>query len=471
MYRYGDRYQLTLLPPSIEDYVGLNDPVRAYDAFIEALNLNELGIVINPDKVGNPSYNPKAMLKLLVYGPSYGVRSSRKLERAIKHNMSFIWLMGGLTPDHKTIAEFRKNNKAALKKVLKQCVQLCISLGLIEGNTLFVDGTKIRANASIKNSWTKERCQEFLKTIDERIDKTLSECEAQDAEEENQPSLVTMDDELKDKVKLKAKVEKILNELNETNKKSINTTDTNCNRMNSIHGSYAGYNTQVVVDEKHGLIVHADAVDDNNDCKQLANQINQANSVLEKKCSNACADSGYNSTSELNEIDKQNINVIVPSKQQAAKKDKPFGKNNFRYDKENDNYICPEGNILKYSSTNKDGDKSYIMSKNVCLCCSYFGICTKIKNGRVILRLKDEELKEKFEADYQKPCSQEIYKLRKQKVELPFAHLRHNLGIRNFLLRGISGVKAEIALLSTCFNLRRMMSILGVIGLISRLTG
>lgn len=125
-YRYGNREQLTFLPPSIEDYVVSNDPVRVYDAFVEALDFDELGIVINSDKVGNPSYNPKAMLKLLVYGPSYGIRSSRKLERATKHNLSFIWLMGGISPDHKTIAEFRKNNKQALKKVLNTTDNDCV---------------------------------------------------------------------------------------------------------------------------------------------------------------------------------------------------------------------------------------------------------------------------------------------------------------------------------------------------------
>lgn len=469
-YRYGNREQLTFLPASIEDYVETTDPVRAYDCFVEALDFDDLGIVVNPDKVGNPEYNPKAMVKLLVYGPSYGIRSSRKLERATKHNLSFIWLMSGLSPDHKTIAEFRRNNKNALKKVLKQCALLCVKLGLIEGNTLFVDSTKIRANASIKNSWTKERCQQTIENIDERVEQLLSECEAADDEEENKPSLVAMNEELRGREGLKAKVKEILNELKETDKKSINTTDPDCNRMSGIHGSYAGYNAQITVDQKHGLIVNADAVSDNNDCNQFASQINQANEVLGKECDKACADSGYANTSELEKINQQNINVIVPSKQQASKKDKPFGKKNFHYNKENDNYTCPEDNILKYSFTNNKGDRIYAISQNACKRCKHFGICTKRKYGKIILRLKDEGLKEKFEAIYQNPCSQEIYKMRKQKAELPFAHFRQNLGIRNFLLRGISGAKAEIAILSTCFNLTRLITILGVTDLISKLT-
>jgi transposase len=147
-YRAGNRRQMSLLPPSIEEYVRMDAPVRVYDAFVDALDLAELGIDINPNKVGNSSYHPKAMLKLLVFGYSYGVRSSLKLEQETHNNLSFIWLMGGLKPDFKTIAEFRRSNKGALAKVLKQCARLCIKFDMVAGNILFVDGTKIRANAS-----------------------------------------------------------------------------------------------------------------------------------------------------------------------------------------------------------------------------------------------------------------------------------------------------------------------------------
>jgi hypothetical protein len=135
------------------------------------------------------------------------------LERAANYNLSFIWLTGGLKPDHKTIAEFRRKNIAALKKVLKQCARLCIRLDLIDGNTLFVDGSKIRSNASIKNSWTKERCARHIKKIDKRIKEILSECDAVDRKEEDQASLVKMKEELKDNAALRCKVEDILREI------------------------------------------------------------------------------------------------------------------------------------------------------------------------------------------------------------------------------------------------------------------
>ena len=471
-YRNGNREQMGIFPQCIEDYVKEDDPVRAYDVIVEALDFSELGIELDSVKVGCPQYDPKAMLKLLVYGYSYGIRSSRKLERATHHNVSFMWLMGGLKPDHKTIAEFRRKNKKALRKVLKQCARLCIKLDLIAGNSLFLDGSKFRANASIKNTWDKKKCERYLKKIDKRIDAILSECDEIDEGEEDQPSLVEMEEEIKDKKELKSKVKKMLNDLEEGGEKSLNTTDSQCTRIKSVQGSHAGYNAQSVVDEKNGLIVTSDVVSENNDISQFANQIDQANKTLGKKCETACADSGYADTDELEKIDKKKIKVIVPSQRQASKKEpKPFDKANFRYDSEKNCYICPEGQVLRYTHFDKrKRHKSYVITdKFICLKCCYFGQCTKSKYGRKVIRLHNEEMREKLEAQYEQPESQAIYKLRMQKVELPFGHFKRNLKVNAFLLRGLDGVKAEMSLLASCFNISRMITLLGVEGLIKKL--
>lgn len=465
-YRYGNREQLELFPQSIEEYVTEDDPVRAYDAFVEALDFDDLGIILDENKVGNPEYNPKAMLKLLVYGPSYGIRSSRKLERATYHNVSFIWLMGGLKPDHKTISRFRKDNKLTLKNVLKQCAQMCIKLGLIEGNTLFVDGSKIRADASIKNTWTEEKCKKLLEKLDKRIEAILIECDKEDEKEQNQDSFVKLRTEVKDKEALKSKINEIMKELKQNKKKSINTTDPECTRINSVQGSHAGYNSQSVVDEKHGLIVNTDVVSENNDLYQFANQAEQAIETLNKKPNTICADSGYATTKELKKIDEQQIEVIVPSQRQASNKEPgKFDKERFEYDSKNDCYICPQGNKLTYKSTNEDHrSKEYIISKNsICKQCYHFGKCTKSQKGRQISRLINEETRLKLEAQYLQPESHAIYKLRQQKVELPFGHIKRNLGVQAFLLRGLDGVKAEMAVLGSCFNITRMINMFGVV--------
>jgi len=318
------------------------------------------------------------------------VRSSRKLERATYHNISFIWLMGGLKPDHKTIVEFRRKNKAVLKNLLKTCARLCIKLGLIAGNTLFVDSSKVRANASIKNTWTKEKCQRALEKIDSRIEAILSECDATDEYEQNQDSLVKMEKELRDKKVLKDKVKNILKKLKEENKKSINTTDSESTRISSIQGSHQGYSLQGAFDERNGLIV---------------------------------------------------------------------------------NYLCPEGHVLVCSYTNNyEGHKVYMMrEKAICKQCPHFGVCTKSKQGRTIARLINEEVRQKLEAQYEESESQAIYKLRKEKAELPFGHIKRNLKVDAFLLRGRDGAKAEASLLASCFNIRRMISIIGIRALIKKL--
>ena len=219
-YRDGDRYQGALLPPVIDDYVGPEDPVRAYDAIIDAMDMEELGLVINLNKVGNPAYDPKAMLKLLVYGYSYGWRSSRKLERAVHHNLSFIWLMGGLKPDHKTVSKFRKDNKAALRIVLKQCARICLKLDLIEGNCLFTDGTKIRGAASISQTKSKEKWEQKLQEVDNRIEALLAE--AEEIDEVETGSLVKVEEELENKQKLRSKIEGLLDQMKQEGLEKIN---------------------------------------------------------------------------------------------------------------------------------------------------------------------------------------------------------------------------------------------------------
>ena len=216
-YKIGDRMQQTFLPPIIDDYVSQEDPVRVYDAFVEALDFSALGIPLETCKGGADEYYPLEMLKLLIYGYAYGIRSSRKLERACHHNLSFIWLMGDLKPDYRTIARFRKEHQEAIRKALKQCVRLCIELDLIAGNTLFVDGSSFRANAGIRNTWTKERCQEHLQKIDEHIDRLLTESERIDTSEETQESQVKLNQEIQNQEHLKKKIQGIL-QLHKTRK-------------------------------------------------------------------------------------------------------------------------------------------------------------------------------------------------------------------------------------------------------------
>jgi transposase len=456
-YRYGNREQIELFPACIEDYVGPDDPVRAYDAFVDALDLEDLGIGEDPDQVGNSEYDPRTMLKLFVYGYSYGNdRSSRKLERAVYHNLSFIWLLGGLNPDHKTIANFRKNNKVALGNVLKQSARMCMRLGLIEGNVLFIDGTKIRANASIKNSWNDNRCREALKKADQRIAEILAEAERLDNQESEAGSLVELHEELKGKQQLRQKVEAIAEELKGQNRTSINTIDTDCVATKSTHGSYAGYNAQIAVDQKHGLIGSCDVVSSAVDQGQLSHQVKNAEIVLEKPCKTAVADAGYSDLEDVERIDKS-VDVIVPIQRQTENRE------GFIYDKENNTYTCPEGQTLTQCAVDSEKKRTRYKVNDPVICrkCVRFGTCTKSIHGRNIGRSFFEESSQRLIENYARPEKQAIYKQRAEKVELPFGHMRQTLGIRSFLLRGLSGAKAEMSLFSSAFNIRRTITLLG----------
>ena len=465
-YRMGNREQIMMFPPKLEDFVPEDDPARVYDAFVESLDFSKLDFKMNHNKVGNPEYDPKSMLKVILYGYSYGERSSRKLERAVNHNTIFMWLAGGLKPDHITIARFRKRNKKLLKKVFKQCAKLCIELKLIAGNTLFTDGSKMRANAGIKSTYTKEQIENYLQGLDKRINTILNECAKADKQEENMGSFVKLTEELNNVKKIKAKVETVMAEMKEEDQKEVNTTDSDCKKMKGRQGTHTGYNAQIVVDEKHGLIVSNDVVNDANDLNQFSNQINQANEMLDVPCQTACADAGYSKISDLKEIDDQEITVVVPTQKQTAhnSKEKLFEKEKFIYQKDLDCYICPAGNELSrhnYDKT-KNAIKYRIKNARICRKCQNFGICTKSSSyGRSIDRSVNEELKAKLEKIYVSAQGQRVYQKRKEKVELPFGHIKHNLRCGAFLLRGLDGVRAEMNVLSTVFNIRRMISLLG----------
>lgn len=470
-YRFGNRQQEVLFPASIEEYVAVDAPVRAYDAFVEALDFAELGIELDCGKVGNSSYDPRAMLKLLVYGYSYGVRSSRRLERETHYNLSFIWLVGGLQPDHKTIAEFRRQHRGALRKVLQHCARLCLELDLIAGNTLFVDGSKLRANASLNQHWSDARCRKRLERIDQRIEEILLECEQTDEAEATDGSLVKMKQELRDQEQLKSKVNAVLAQLASKAKGSVNSTDPDCVRTHGRHGSHAGYNLQMVVDGKEGLIVHSDVVNENNDLGQLAEQLEQAEAVLVEPATTVCADAGYCNYQELEKIDDRGIKIVVPSPNQASKKAvKAFDRSQFRYDRERDIYLCPAGQLLSYRRTQDQRKKEYRAGRSTCRQCCYFGRCTTDdNNGRKIVRYINEEFRERLRSEYEQPNAQAIYRLRKQKAELPFGHIKRNLGADHFLLRGLAGVRAEASLLATCFNIARLITLVGVPTLIQKL--
>lgn len=472
-YRYGDdRRQVILFPESLDQYVSEDHPVRAYDAFVDALGLEQLGIDFDDRKVGNSQYDPRLMFKLLLYAYSYGVKGSRKIERELYNNLSFMWLMKNLKPDHKTIAEFRRNNKAALKNGLKLCARLCIKLNLVQGNILFVDSTKLWANAGKGHQHEKQWYQKQLKKIDQRIEKLLSECERIDKREEKSPSFVKMSKELKEQKHLRETIESALVEfgrLSERTKegkpRQVNRVDPQCTQMKSPQGTHPCYSMQSVVDDQNGLIVHVDAVNHANDSAQLSVQVKGAEQNLEHECQVACADSGYSDIEEIEKVESEKRVVIVPSQSQVSDRGRtPFDKSEFAYDPDQDCYYCPEGQRLVFRRFQDKAHKKRdyrIESPGICRACARFGVCTKSNAGRTVVRHVLEELKRKIERRYEQADMRQIYERRKARAEHPFGYIKKVLNFRQFSLKGRSGAQAEASILATCFNLTRMIGLLG----------
>ncbi|MCK5907141.1 MAG: IS1182 family transposase [Flavobacteriales bacterium] len=460
-YRYGDRKQITLLPDSVDQYILSDDPVRVYDTFIDCLDIEELGLKLNDNALGCSSYDPISMLKILVYAYSYGWRGSRKIERALHHNLSFIWLAGGLKPDFKTISNFRKNNLSVLKNVLVQSARLAMKLNLIHGNTLFTDGSKFRANAGNRETKSLEKWSRYEKHVSQRIDQLLEESKSIDKKEIE--SLVSIDKELKSELKLKAKITGLLKEFK--GEERVNGTDPECKIMKGRQGSHAGYNVQSTTDESHGLIVALEGTDSGNDLNALSKQVEIAEKNLEKECSTICADAGYSSIEDLVPLVGKGKTVVVPSQKQAQKvsKEESFSKDKFIYISDKDIYLCPEGKELCRASS-KDVLKVIdykIKNKEECKTCQHFGTCTSAKYGRTLRRSVHEEVREEIAKIYESDLGQEVYSKRKMRAELQFGHFKRNLGAGAFLLRGIKAINAELGILGACFNLSRMITLTG----------
>ena len=469
-YRCGkDRAQMMVLPPTLDQYVSRDNPVRAYDAFVDRLDFKELGIDLDDSKAGNSEYHPRTMLKLLLYGYSYGVKSSRKLEREGHNNLSFIWLMKQLKPDHKTIAEFRRKNKQALKKALTLCAKLCLNLGLIEGNVFFVDGTKMRANAGRANLHKEKWYQDHLKEVKERVQRLLDECEQVDNNESHCGSFVKMPKELAQARGLQKSIEDALAEFAKRDEptkseKKINRIDPQSVLVKGRQGTHCGYNMQSVADDKNGLIVHTDVVSESNDLHQIAAQIRGAEAELGLECKVACGDAGYCDLAEMAKLESAGIKVVVPSKAQASDKEVgPFDKSRFTYDADSDCYQCPEGHrlILRRLKEKEKQLEYRIEKRSNCRCCPHFGTCTEARQGRTITRHVLEEVGEVVAGRFKEAEIRQIYGRRKARIEHPFGFIKKILGFGQFHLRGREGAGAEASILATCFNLKRMLTLLG----------
>ena len=472
-----DRQQATLLPEYLDDWVDESNPVRAVDVFVDALDLRDLGFDgVDPAATGRPGYHPSAMLKLYIFGYLNRVQSSRRLEREAGRNLEVMWLTGRLVPDHKTIADFRKDNGPAIKRVCAQFVALCRKMGLLAKASVAIDGSKFKAVNSRDNNFTKGKMERRLAQIDESVARYLSQLDTADrqtaAGEAPSEELVARTARLKEKlIKLEEEVKRlkaIEKVMLAAPDQQISFTDPDSRSMaTSGRGSgMVGYNVQAAVDTTNHLIVAHEVTNVGTDKSHLANMANQAKVALEAENLEAFADRGYFKGEEILACEEAGITVTLPKPQTSgAKSEGRFGKQDFRYVAEEDVYICPAGERLAYHYTNEENGlvlRRY--STKACHGCRIKNSCTTSKERR-ITRWEHEHVLEAVQRRLDE--HPEKMRQRRETVEHPFGTIKARMGATHFLMKTLPRVAAEMALHVLAYNMTRVMNIMGTKPLIA----
>jgi len=467
-----DRGQTTLLPECLDDWIDENNPVRVIDAFVEALNLAELGFSgVEPEATGRPSYHPSVLLKLYIYGYLNRVQSSRRLEREAGRNFEAMWLLGRLVPDHKTVADFRKDNGPAIRKVCARFVELCREMGLLAKASVAIDGSKFKAVNNRDKNFTRAKVERRRAQLEESVARYLSQLDTADRQEPTE-ALAAKTTHLKEKLeKLKEEMErlKILEaQMLAAPDQQISLTDPDSRSMaTSGRGSgVVGYNVQVAVDTEHHLIVNHEVTNVGSDRAQLARVAQETKATLQTEKLEAVADRGYFSGEEILTCDQAGITVTLPKPMTSGIKARGrFGKQDFVYLPEEDVYRCPAGERLKYYFTTVEGGlRLRRYWTNACRTCALKSRCTTAVHRR-ITRWEHEQLLEAV----QKRLDEHPEKMRQRRetVEHPFGTIKARMGATHFLMKTLPRVASEMALHVLAYNLTRVMNIMGIQPLIA----
>jgi transposase len=463
-----DRGQSTLFPECLEDWIGEDNPVRVIDVFVDELDLAELGFGgVDPEATGRPSYHPSVLLKLYIYGYLNRVQSSRRLEREAGRNVEVMWLTGRLVPDHKTIADFRKDNGRAIRRVCARFVALCRAMGLFaEEASVAIDGSKFKAVNNRDKNFTRAKMERRLAQIEESVARYLHQLDSADRQE---PSLArtTKATRLREKIaRLKEEMQRLHAleaRMIATPDQQISLTDPDSRSMaTSGRGSgVVGYNVQVAVDTKHHLIVTHEVTNVGTDRSQLANVAKETKTTLEATSLDVVADRGYFSSAQILACEEAGITVTLPKPMTSnSKTEGRFGKQDFRYVVEEDVYICPAGERLAYSFTTEENElvlRRY--STNACQRCAIKQSCTTGKERR-ITRWEHEHLLEAVQRRLDE--HPEKMRQRRETVEHPFGTIKARMGATHFLMKTLPRVAAEMALHVLAYNLTRVMNIIGI---------
>src|ERR1700694_1074274 len=466
-----DRNQSSLSPAELEDYVAGDNPVRAVDAFVDGLDLCKLGFGrVIPLEKGRPCYHPATLLKIYIYGYLNRVPSSRRLERECQRNIELVWLTGQLAPDFKTIADFRKDNGKAIREVCRTFVALCRELDLLSEASVAIDGSKFKAVNARDRNFTEAKMKRRLEQIDESIARYLSQLDTAGRQGEAVPEGKTM--RLKEKIaKLREEIER-LNALNAqmmaSEDKQISLTDPDARSMaTSGKGSgMVGYNVQSAVDTMHHLIIAHEVTNVGTDRNQLSNMAEQARTETGAETLDVVADRGYYDSQEILACETVGITVTLPKPMtSSAKAAGRFGNQDFVYVAADDVYWCPAGEMLTYRYTNEEDGKTLRRYwTTACQTCALKARCTPGKERR-ISRWEHEAVLETVQDRLDR--NPDKMRVRRQTVEHPFGTIKAWMGATHFQMRRLSKVASEMALHVLAYNMKRVMQILGVGGLMA----
>jgi transposase len=463
----SDRVQSALFPECLEDWICEDNPVRAIDFFVDELALAELGFGgVDPEATGRPSYHPSVLLKLYIYGYLNRVQSSRRLEREAGRNVEVMWLTGRLVPDHKTIADFRKDNRPAIRKVCARFVALCRELGLLTIASVAIDGSKFKAVNTRDKNFTRAKMERRLAQIEESVARYLSQLDTADRQEPTE-ALATRTAHLKEKLaKLASELQRLKaleKEMLASPDQQISLTDPDSRSMaTSGRGSgVVGYNVQIAVDTQHHLIVTHEVTNTGSDRSQLAKMASQAKEVIEANHLDAVADRGYFNSTEILSCEQADITVTLPKPMTSgAKADGRFGKQDFVYLPAEDVYRCPAGEKLTYRYTNEEAGKTLRHYwATVCPHCPLKSQCTPAPQRR-ITRWEHEHVLEAVQQRLDE--NPQAMRQRRETAEHPFATLKMRMGATHFLMKRLPKVATEMALHVLAYNLTRVMNIIGV---------
>ena len=462
-----DREQSTLFPECLEDWIREDNTVRVIDVFVDELDLGALGFDgVAPEATGRPSYHPSVLLKLYIYGYLNRVQSSRRLEHEAGRNVEVMWLTRRLAPDHKTIADFRKDSGRAIREVCARFVALCRSMGLLTETSVAIDGSKFKAVNNRDKNFTRAKMELRMAQIEASVARYLQQLDTADRQEPTD-ALKAKVDHLKDKIaKLKEQMQRlrvIEAQMLATPDQQISLTDPDARSMaTSGRGSgVVGYNVQVAVETKHHLIITHEVTNVGTDRSQLAHIATEAKATLEATSLDVVADRGYFNGEEILACEEAGITVTLPKPMTSnSKAEGRFGKQDFRYVAEEDVYICPAGERLAYHYTNEE--KGLVVHRywtNACKSCAIRHSCTTGKERR-ITRWEHEHILETVQRRLDE--HPEKMRQRRETVEHPFGTIKARMGATHFLMKTLPRVATEMAMHVLAYNLTRVMNIMGI---------